>query len=94
MAPLLLCSLLLGNTAVNALVAILLADVASGVVGLIATTGLLVIFGEIVPQSLCSRYALSIGAKSIPLVCEDGIRTCAPCPLGAFIPFLLESGVE
>ena len=26
--------------------------------------------------------------------CEDGIRTCAPCPLRAFIPFLLESGIE
>lgn len=65
---LLLCSLLLGNTLVNAMIAILLADMASGLVGGLVTTGVIVIFGEIVPQSICTRYGLQIGARSVPIV--------------------------
>ena len=65
---LLLCSLLLGNTMVNAMIAILLADMASGIVGGLVTTGVIVIFGEIVPQSICTRYGLQIGARSVPIV--------------------------
>lgn len=65
---LLLCTLLLGNTLVNAMIAILLADLASGLVGGLVTTGLIVVFGEIIPQSVCSRHALAIGARSIPIV--------------------------
>jgi len=47
---LLLCTLLLGNVAVNALLSILLADKAGGIVGFLASTFLIVIFGEILPQ--------------------------------------------
>jgi len=65
---LLLCTLLLGNTLVNALIAIMLADLTSGLVGGILTTILIVIFGEIIPQAMCSRYALRIGAASMPIV--------------------------
>ena len=65
---LLLCSLLLGNTLVNALIAVLLESIASGVMGTICTTGLIVVFGEIIPQAVCSRNALSIGAFTLPLV--------------------------
>lgn len=65
---LLLCTLLLGNVAVNALLSILLADKAGGAVGFISSTFLIVIFGEIIPQAVCSRYALQIGSKTVPLV--------------------------
>jgi metal transporter CNNM len=65
---LLLCTLLLGNTLVNALIAILLAGMTSGTVGAVATTLLIVLFGEIGPQAACSRYALQIGAAATPLV--------------------------
>lgn len=65
---LLLCTLLLGNVAVNALLSILLADKAGGAVGFISSTFLIVIFGEIIPQAACSRYALAIGSKTVPLV--------------------------
>lgn len=65
---LLLCTLLLGNTLVNALIAVLLADLTSGIVGTVATTALIVVFGEIIPQSVCCRHGLYIGAKSVPVV--------------------------
>jgi CBS domain containing-hemolysin-like protein len=65
---LLLCTLLLGNVSVNALLSILLADKAGGIVGFLASTFLIVIFGEIIPQASCSRYALEIGSKTVPLV--------------------------
>lgn len=48
-----------------AFLSILLADVTSGILGLVTSTSLIVIFGEIVPQSLCSRHGLYIGAKTI-----------------------------
>ena len=52
---LLLCTLLLGNVAVNSLLSILLADKTGGAVGVLSSTFLIVIFGEIVPQAACSR---------------------------------------
>lgn len=65
---LLLCTLLLGNVAVNALLSILLADKTGGAIGLLSSTFLIVIFGEILPQALCSRYALAIGSRTVPIV--------------------------
>merc|ERR1719197_2335715 len=59
---LLLCTLLLGNVAVNSALSILTANIASGTVGFLVSTGLIVIFGEILPQSACSKYALHVGA--------------------------------
>lgn len=64
----LLCTLLLGNTAVNSALSILMADIASGFSGFIISTGLIVLFGEILPQAACSRYALQVGAFTVPLV--------------------------
>ncbi|KAE9051585.1 hypothetical protein PR001_g1312 [Phytophthora rubi] len=65
---LLLTTLLLGNVAVNVLTSIITADLTSGLLGFIASTLLILIFGEIVPQALCSRYALVIGGKVVPFV--------------------------
>ncbi len=65
---LLLCTLLLGCTLVNAIIAVLLADLTGGVAGTIATTAAIVVFGEIVPQSICSRHALKVGCYSLPVV--------------------------
>ncbi|KAH9162578.1 hypothetical protein LEN26_000906 [Aphanomyces euteiches] len=65
---LLLTTLLFGNVGVNTILSIVMADMTSGVAGFLITTVLLVIFGELIPQALCSRHALAIGAKSIPVV--------------------------
>eukprot|EP00602_Paraphysomonas_sp_CaronLab_P000396 CAMPEP_0185032998 /NCGR_PEP_ID=MMETSP1103-20130426/21585_1 /TAXON_ID=36769 /ORGANISM="Paraphysomonas bandaiensis, Strain Caron Lab Isolate" /LENGTH=635 /DNA_ID=CAMNT_0027569117 /DNA_START=55 /DNA_END=1959 /DNA_ORIENTATION=- len=65
---LLLCTLLLGNVATNALLSILMADMTSGLVGFLSSTVMIVIFGEIIPQATCSRYALQIGRRSLPVV--------------------------
>ncbi|NQT50011.1 DUF21 domain-containing protein [Candidatus Kuenenbacteria bacterium] len=65
---LLLCTLLLGNVAVNSVLAIFLGNITSGVVAGFSATGLILIFGEIIPQAAFSRYALIIGAKTAWLV--------------------------
>uniref|UniRef100_A0A8C6WXH3 Metal transporter n=1 Tax=Neogobius melanostomus TaxID=47308 RepID=A0A8C6WXH3_9GOBI len=64
----LLCSLLLGNVLVNTTLTILLDDlIGSGIGAVVASTIGIVIFGEIVPQALCSRHGLAVGANTILL---------------------------
>ncbi|XP_059394864.1 metal transporter CNNM4 isoform X2 [Carassius carassius] len=64
----LLCSLLLGNVLVNTTLTILLDDlIGSGLGAVVASTVGIVIFGEILPQALCSRHGLAVGANTIML---------------------------
>ena len=65
---LLLTTLLLGNVAVNSALAIFLGDIASGLVAGLSAIGLIVIFGEIIPQATFARYALQVGAKTAWIV--------------------------
>jgi len=65
---LLLCTLVLGNVMVNALLSILMAEYTGGIIGLFSSTMLIVIFGEISPQAICARHALTIGSKTVPIV--------------------------
>uniref|UniRef100_F6S8G1 Metal transporter n=1 Tax=Equus caballus TaxID=9796 RepID=F6S8G1_HORSE len=62
----LLCSLLLGNVLVNTSLTILLDNlIGSGVMAVASSTIGIVIFGEILPQALCSRHGLAVGANTI-----------------------------
>lgn len=65
---LLLCTLLLGNVTVNSLLAITMARVTNGLVGFLASTALILLLGEILPQAICSRHGLAIGAHTIWIV--------------------------
>ncbi len=65
---LLLTTLLIGNVAVNAALSIFLGSVMNGLVAGLVATALIVIFGEIIPQAVFSRFALKLGAKAAPLV--------------------------
>ncbi|EKD14785.1 uncharacterized protein L3040_003995 [Drepanopeziza brunnea f. sp. 'multigermtubi'] len=60
-----LVSLLLGNVLTNETLPIVLdQDVKGGLFAVAASTILIVIFGEIIPQSVCAKHGLAIGAWS------------------------------
>ena len=57
----LLCTILLGNVMVQTTLTVLLEDLTSGLVAVMGSTFSIVVFGEIVPQAICSRQGLAIG---------------------------------
>lgn len=62
--------LLLSNVIVNEALPVFLSDLdfGGGVAAVLVSTILIVIFGEVLPQSICARYGLSIGAACAPFV--------------------------
>jgi len=63
----LLCSILLGNVLVNNSLTILLDSLldGGGAIAVVFATLAIVIFGEIIPQAICSRHGLAAGAYTI-----------------------------
>ncbi|CEG75998.1 Putative Morphology protein [Rhizopus microsporus] len=60
-----LVTLLLSNVIVNETLPIILDGVlGGGWKAVVISTALIVIFGEVIPQSICVRYGLAIGAKT------------------------------
>ena len=64
----LLSTLLFGNVAVNSALAIFLGSITSGLIAGVVSTGLIVVFGDIVPQAVFARHALRFGARFTWLV--------------------------
>lgn len=65
---LLLVTLLLGNVLINSILSVYLGQMFSGLIAVIASTALIVVFGEILPQAIFYRYAMQIGVYFIPVV--------------------------
>jgi metal transporter CNNM len=65
---LLLVTLLLGNVLVNSVLSVFLGDKFSGILAVLFSTILIVIFGEILPQAVFYRHALSVGYYFVPIV--------------------------
>lgn len=64
-----LVTLLLSNVIVNETLPIILDGVlGGGWKAVVISTALIVIFGEVIPQSICVRYGLAIGAKASSMV--------------------------
>ncbi len=64
----LLVTLLLGNVLVNSILSVFLGNLFSGLVAVLVSTALIVVFGEILPQAVFYRHALSVGYYFVPLV--------------------------
>ncbi|CAF1120410.1 unnamed protein product [Adineta steineri] len=86
----LLCTILLGNVLVNSITTILLDTLIHGILAVAGATLAIVIFGEIIPQAICSRYGLLIGSKTIFLTRFFMILTSPIAyPLGKLLDLIL-----
>lgn len=65
---LLLCTLLLGNSLAMEALPIFLDDLVPAWGAVLLSVTLILVFGEIIPQSFCTRYGLSVGAKMAGIV--------------------------
>ncbi|KAL0384352.1 UNVERIFIED_CONTAM: DUF21 domain-containing protein [Sesamum radiatum] len=65
---LLLCTLLICNAAAMEALPIFLDSLVSAWGAILISVTLILLFGEIIPQSVCSRYGLAIGAAVAPVV--------------------------
>ncbi|GJN30148.1 hypothetical protein PR202_gb18430 [Eleusine coracana subsp. coracana] len=65
---LLLCTLLIGNSLAMEALPIFLDTLVPSVVAILISVTLILAFGEIMPQAICTRYGLSVGAMAAPVV--------------------------
>lgn len=62
---LLLCSLVFSNVLVNSTLTLLIDELTDEITSVIWSTFAIVIFGEIIPQAVCSRYGMAVGGYTI-----------------------------
>ncbi|XP_059313858.1 DUF21 domain-containing protein At4g33700 isoform X1 [Lycium ferocissimum] len=90
---LLLCTLLICNAAAMEALPIFLDGLVTAWGAILISVTLILLFGEIIPQSLCSRYGLAIGAATAPIV-RVLVWICFPIayPISKLLDFLLGHG--
>ncbi|XP_015893345.1 DUF21 domain-containing protein At2g14520 isoform X3 [Ziziphus jujuba] len=90
---LLLCTLLICNAAAMEALPIFLDGLVTAWGAILISVTLILLFGEIIPQSVCSRYGLAIGATVAPLV-RVLVWVCFPVafPISKLLDFLLGHG--
>ncbi|KAL5210208.1 hypothetical protein ABZP36_005831 [Zizania latifolia] len=65
---LLLCTLLIGNSLAMEALPIFLDSLLPSFGAILISVTLILAFGEIMPQAICTRYGLTVGAKAAPVV--------------------------
>ncbi|KAH9300037.1 hypothetical protein KI387_011620, partial [Taxus chinensis] len=65
---LLLCTLLIGNSMAMEALPIFLDSLVTAWGAILISVTLILMFGEILPQAVCSRYGLAVGAAVAPIV--------------------------
>ncbi|KAJ0097172.1 hypothetical protein Patl1_28463 [Pistacia atlantica] len=92
---LLLCTLLICNAAAMEALPIFLDSLVTAWGAILISVTLILLFGEIIPQAVCSRYGLAIGAKVAPFV-RVLVWICFPVayPISKLLDFLLGKGNE
>ncbi|KAE8008218.1 hypothetical protein FH972_004751 [Carpinus fangiana] len=90
---LLLCTLLICNAAAMEALPIFLDGLVTAWGAILISVTLILLFGEIIPQSVCSRYGLAIGAAVAPFV-RVLVWICYPVafPISKLLDFLLGHG--
>ncbi|KAH7566736.1 hypothetical protein JRO89_XS08G0225200 [Xanthoceras sorbifolium] len=92
---LLLCTLLICNAAAMETLPIFLDSLVTAWGAILISVTLILLFGEIIPQAVCSRYGLAIGATVAPFV-RILVWMCFPIayPISKLLDFLLGEGNE
>ncbi|KAH9664057.1 DUF21 domain-containing protein [Citrus sinensis] len=92
---LLLCTLLFCNAAAMEALPIFLDSLVPAWGAIVISVTLILSFGEIIPQAVCARYGLAIGAKVAPFV-QILVRICFPIafPVSKLLDLLLGKGNE
>ncbi|KAJ1646126.1 hypothetical protein LPJ64_002364 [Coemansia asiatica] len=87
----LLVTLLLGNTVINETLPIVMDSIlGGGVMAILVSTASIVVFGEILPQSLCARYGLAIGAFfAYPVRILQYVLSPLGYPIALFLDYVL-----
>lgn len=90
---LLLCTLLICNAAAMEALPIFLDGLITAWGAILISVTLILLFGEIIPQSVCSRYGLAIGATVAPVV-HVLVWICFPVayPISKLLDYLLGHG--
>jgi metal transporter CNNM len=88
--------LLLSNVIVNESLPIFLDNAIGGGVGaVVISTVMIVIFGEVIPQAVCARYGLSIGATCAPgVLCLMWLFSPIAWPIAKLLDYVLGANDE